>query len=75
MQPSSEQSDTPKTDAAVIAAPEYATPEYVHGDFARELERENARLRELVERITAYYPPRAKDLAMAMGYLAHLRAQ
>ena len=39
-------SKTPRTDAAVCLAPEYATPEYVHGDFARGLEREIAKLKE-----------------------------
>lgn len=38
-------SDTPRTDAAVVAAPEYATAGYVHAGFVAELERENAALR------------------------------
>jgi hypothetical protein len=38
--------ETPRTNAAVIAAPGYATPEYVHGDFARELERELAEVKQ-----------------------------
>jgi hypothetical protein len=33
-------SDTPRTDAAEASAPDYATPEYIHSDFVRQLERE-----------------------------------
>jgi hypothetical protein len=43
--------NTPRTDTAVCLAPQYATPEYVHGDFARELEREIASLRGATARL------------------------
>lgn len=50
--------DTPRTDAAVKAAPEYATPEYVHSDFARQLERElkaeKAKTKRLTETLNEY---------------------
>jgi len=32
--------DTPRTDAAEASSPDYATPEYIHSDFVRQLERE-----------------------------------
>jgi len=36
---------------------------------AARMEDERDHLKELVERLTAYSPPRAKDVAMALGYL------
>ena len=51
-----EQSETPRVDSAVVDKDEIAHPRnyrwWVHADFARELERQNQRLREQVSKLT-----------------------
>jgi len=39
---------------------------------AARMEDERNHLKELVERLTAYSPPRAKDMVLALGYLHSL---
>lgn len=54
----------------------YAFPNSREGDMLKTAKREiealeldRDKLRELVKRLTDYSPPRAKDAAMAIGYL------
>jgi hypothetical protein len=44
-------SDTPRTDAEAKERSAVGNGYYVHIDFARELERENAKLQEMAERM------------------------
>ena len=53
---------TPLTDATVFEVPGY--DEVVEGDFARELERENARLRRAVSALYEWYD---KDGSVGMA--------
>lgn len=72
-------SDTPRTDAQLLTVKDcsyvapHPTGEYVHAEFARELERENAALRSLVRiAITEHVDP--YDLPEGDHYIARAEA-